>query len=467
MKRFSASSLALLALGLSACGDQSAPLSPIGTTSAAFSSSASEVRHIVGFNGNKSLAALEADVAARGGRVEWFHEGAGIGVVVGLTDDGARALPGVAMAEQDSEIQVDPVNTPDVAEATFGDAGTGEAVGASQANPTTAFFYPRQWHLRAIQANAAWAAGRIGSPNVKVAILDSGIDYTYPDLNGLVNLSLSRNFVPSDAPLVAANFPTKQPFTDLHYHGTHVASTVASKAIVSAGVTSNITLVALKVLGASGSGSTSGVLNAVLYAADADVDVANMSLGSFYSKAGNGKFSGFVNKVFTYAHRQGTLIVVSGGNEGMDLQHNGNGRDLYCDVPNVVCVSATGPTSAASVNGPWTNVDALASYSNYGTDAITVAAPGGNFSPVYAACSQTTLAIPICRTGNFTVGLSGTSMAAPHVTGMAALLVEQVGRNNPAQLRHAIMRGSDDLGKPGRDAIYGAGRINVAKALGL
>ncbi|HEX2205867.1 MAG TPA: S8 family serine peptidase [Longimicrobium sp.] len=464
MKRLSASTLALFALGLSACGDQSAPLSPIGTTAASFNESASGGRHIVGFNGNKTLAEVQAAVAARGGSVEWFHEGAGIGVVVGLTDDGARALPGAAMSMADAEIQLDPVSTPDVASA---DVTGGEAVAASQANPTTAFFYPRQWHLRTIQANAAWAAGRIGSPSVKVAILDSGIDYTYPDLNGLVDLSLSRNFVPGDAPLVAANFPGKLPFTDLHYHGTHVASTVASKAIVSAGVTSNITLVALKVLGASGSGATSGVLNAVLYAADADVDVANMSLGSLYAKPGNGQFGGFVNRVFNYAHRQGTLIVVSGGNEGMDLQHNGNIRDLYCDVPNVVCVSATGPTSAGGTNGPWNNVDALASYSNWGTDAITVAAPGGNASPVWAACSQTTLAVPVCRTGNFTIGLSGTSMAAPHVTGLAALLVENVGRNNPAQLRHAIMRGTDDLGKPGRDAFYGAGRINVKTALGL
>lgn len=70
-------------------------------------------------------------------------------------------------------------------------------------------------------------------------------------------------------------------------------------------------------------------------------------------------------------------------------------------------MSATGPTARETVNGPFTNVDAQAGYTNFGRSAIDVAAPGGNTgSPVYANCSQTSLAIPVCRTGNFILGLS-------------------------------------------------------------
>jgi subtilisin family serine protease len=86
---------------------------------------------------------------------------------------------------------------------------------------------------------------------------------------------------------------------------------------------------------------------------------------------------------------------------------------------------------------------------------------------VTAACSKFSLAVPVCRTGTYVIGINGTSMASPHVSGLAALLVEKVGHNKPAQLRAALAKSVDDLGKKGRDPIYGAGRINVATGLGL
>ena len=463
MKKLAVTSLAVLALaGMTACSDQGA--APLGAGAAAsLDESGAPLRHILAVGGNKTQAELAAQVAAAGGTLEWYHAGAGIGVVRGLTDEAARALPGVSQAERDAEVELVPAAAPEI------DGGEGVLIGdatpESQTNPATAFFFPRQWHLRATGADKAWAAGKLGSPSVSVFILDTGIDYTYPDLNGLVDLSRSVSFVPGDDPLVAANFPGKHPVTDLHYHGTHVASIVSSKGIVSAGVTSRVTLVGVKVLGASGRGSTSGVLRGVLYAADQDADVINMSLGSLYARSTETRFNGYVNTVFNYAYRQGSVVVVSGGNEALDMDAITNQRKLYCDVPNVVCVSATGPTASSSVNGPFVNVDALASYSNYGS-AITVAAPGGNQRPVWAACSQTSLNQPVCRTGNFTIGLNGTSQASPHVAAVAALLVERLGRNNPAHVRAAIKATADDLGKVGADPIYGAGRVNVARAAG-
>ena len=147
-----------------------------------------------------------------------------------------------------------------------------------------------------------------------------------------------------------------------------------------------------------------------------------------------------------------------------------------------MCVAATGPTSDATGNttltGPWTDVDAPAYYTNFGRSAISVAAPGGNssFGPnlpppasrdvfVWAACSQTSLLIHCAALPTFIVGAQGTSMAAPHVSGTAALLASVFGRN-PAQIKARIANSADDLGQPGTDPFYGKGRLNVARAVG-
>jgi lantibiotic leader peptide-processing serine protease len=125
-------------------------------------------------------------------------------------------------------------------------------------------------------------------------------------------------------------------------------------------------------------------------------------------------------------------------------------------------VSATGPESSDNIYvGTWTNVDAPADYTNYGNSAISVAAPGGSFARyVWAACSKTSLVLKVCQTGNYVVGLAGTSMASPHVAGLAALVVEDVGRN-PGRVKTTIQQSADDLGKKGNDPYYGKGRINV------
>lgn len=127
---------------------------------------------------------------------------------------------------------------------------------------------------------------------------------------------------------------------------------------------------------------------------------------------------------------------------------------MYCDAPNVLCVSAT-------------NIgDQPASYTNYGS-TIDVAAPGGGAGgSISGACSQTSLVIPACQSGWRIIGLAGTSMASPHVAGLAALLVEDVG-NNPARVRAEIRNSADDLGANGEDSYFGRGRINVAAALGV
>jgi lantibiotic leader peptide-processing serine protease len=417
---------------------------------------------IVMLKGNDIPADFEASVTALGGRVTGTHAGAGIAFVEGLSESALASLAAnrsVGAALPDFEAQFAPSVPGIEPEAAFVSPDIASA-------PQTAFFYPRQWHLRAIGADLAWAAGYLGSPDVTVAILDTGISYTHPDLAGRVDLQRSISLVPGDDAIVAAYFPGMHPVTDLHYHGTHVAATVSSNALAAAGVTSNVTLIGVKVLNYQGSGALSAILNGILYATDAGADVINMSLGGYFSKAGNGYYVGMINRVLNYAYQHGTLVVVSAGNESADLDRDRNGYKTYCSAPNVVCVSATGPTNY-SLTGPWTDVDAFAGYSNYGRSAISVAAPGGNGSYVYAACSRTSLNIAVCRTGTYVVGSSGTSMASPHVAGVAALIVGQIGHGNPAQVRAILQQSADDLGQPGKDSLYGRGRVNAVRAIGL
>lgn len=458
-------------VGLAACSDDRAtllaPQNPIFDAIAA-GDALPTGQHIVVMGGQKLPVDLAQRVRALGGKLEASYDRIGVAVVSGLSADAAAELQAnddVSVVEPDVVVQY--INPP----ATFEAMDALDVAPASPSNPTTAGRYAWQWNMRAIGAPQAWAAGRLGSADVKVAILDTGLDYTHADLTGLVNLPLSRSFVPTDDAFLRVNFPGAHPVADMHYHGTHVGATVSSNAIAAAGVTSKVQLIGVKVLSRTGRGSTSGVLAGIMYAADAGADVMNMSLGSTFSKSAFPGFVATINRAITYANRQGTVVVVSAGNSNADLDHDDDSFKAYCNASPVICVSATGPTGpsgAAGRPGPWTDVDAKAPYSNFGRSAIDVAAPGGAAQPVWAACSSFSTAIPGCRAGKtFVVGLNGTSMASPHAAGVAALIVENVGKKQPGLVRQQLHQSADDLGERGTDPIYGKGRINMARAVGL
>lgn len=394
---------------------------------------------------------FETRVRLQGGEVVRTHPEIGLAVVRGLTEPGAAVVGkgGDFARDLAPKFVGEPLA---IAETIHVVLPPGPPPTDDQ-DPTEAALFPLQWDMRIIDADQAWDAGFDDASGVSVAVLDTGIDPYHQDLLGLVDESRSVAFVPSVHPAGPA-------WGDDNFHGTHVAGTVASNGIGTSGVAPRATLIAVKVCSFAGSCPFGAVISGILHAANADADIINLSLGATLPKAGFGFFVRATNQAINYASRRGSLVVSAAANDAADLDHNGNRMAWPCEGGNGICVSATGAT------------DAPAAYTNFGRSAIHVAGPGGDFvlgdlhgTTVLAPCSSLTVLSgfdAFCGGGSSYLSLQGTSMAAPHVAGAAALLDAQFGGGlNPAQLKTALAQAADDLGQKGTDPYYGKGRINV------
>ncbi|WP_033400289.1 S8 family peptidase [Actinokineospora enzanensis] len=273
----------------------------------------------------------------------------------------------------------------------------------------------------------AWQAGHTGR-GVTVAVLDTGIDATHPDLAGAV--ADTRNF-------------TESPTTDdLFGHGTHVASIITGSGRYR-GVAPDSTLLVGKVLDDQGEGSDSAIIAGMEWAAAAGADVVNMSLGNARPSAGDDPLSQAVNRLTA---QYGTLFVVSSGN--------------FASLP----VGSPAAADAALTVGAVDRQDALADFSTQGPrpgdGAIKpdITAPGVGI--VAARAAHGTIGDPVDATH---VALSGTSMAAPHVAGSAALLAGEHPDWGPERIKATLM----DSASPNPTVsvfAQGAGRVDVGRA---
>jgi subtilisin family serine protease len=327
--------------------------------------------------------------------------------------------------------------------------------------------YEDLWGLKKIEADKAWDVAT-GSAQVTVAIVDTGVDYNHPDIaanvwnntgeipgngidddhNGYVDDYHGWDFT------TCAEFDTTgtcaqqkvqgNNTSDDMGHGTHVAGTigaVGNNGIGVVGVNWSVRLLPVKVFNKQGSGYSSEAASGIIYAADNGAKVINNSWGPSVRTPDDP----LTESAIDYAYKKGSIVVFAAGNSNDDVSYYSPANDSE-----VVTVAATDSN------------DQKASFSNWGSK-IDVAAPGVGIlslkSSTGTMCSSNVIvASNYCH-------VSGTSMAAPHVSGEAALILSKHPEFTNEEVKAIIKQSADDIGNPGVDQYYGAGRINVSKAL--
>ncbi|HZT05656.1 MAG TPA: S8 family peptidase [Chloroflexota bacterium] len=272
--------------------------------------------------------------------------------------------------------------------------------------------FPQQWGLQRIQTPDAWDV-TTGTASVVVAVVDTGVDLGHPELQG--KIVDGRNFLePDESP------------QDDGGHGTHVAGTIAAtinNGMGIAGIAPGVSIMPIKVLKADGSGKDSTVAAGMRWAIDHGARIINMSFSG-------AEVSPALTEAVAYAQSKNVLLVVAAGNEGSS---------------DPTFPAATDPVIAV---GATDQADHRAYYSNFG-DWIDIAGPGTNILSTYWDGTST------YRTD------TGTSMAAPHVTGVIALLLSLHPEYSIPEVEAILRSTADPIGDSG----LGAGRVNAARAV--
>lgn len=348
--------------------------------------------------------------------------------------------------------------------------------------------YSHQWDKQ--DQNVPEAQTITRGEGTRVAIIDSGVAAGHPDLQHAVNADLSRDFT-------GDGYGAPGPYGD--FHGTHVAGIVAAadrNEVGVVGTAPGTEIVDCRVFSRGPSASFADILAAMVYSAEVGCDVANLSLGAYpVDRRGNGRLYGrMFDRTTSYVRRQGTLLVAAAGNDGADLQHdngevlsvdtNGDGElesvtlqgghwiSLPNEAANVVSVSATGPVGFNSGGqGLEEPFQSPAPYTNYGTNAVDIAAPGGNPDGTTADWVLNCYSIPVFADDGTYLGATngyawvyGTSMAAPQVTGAAAL-VKSVNSDYNANRVRSALENAVEVPEGYDKAYYGRGYLDTLGAV--
>jgi len=326
------------------------------------------------------------------------------------------------------------------------------------------------WGLQKIQAETAWDLSQ-GS-NVIVAVIDTGIDYNHSDLSSNIWTNSgeiagngidddNNGFIDDDSGWDFVSFDN-DPLDD-HGHGTHTSGTIAAVGnnnLGIIGVAPQAKIMGLKGLNQNGGGSTADLSSAIYYAADNGADVINASWGGF------GTTPQTLIDAISYAHDQkDAAFVAAAGNFNVDV-----GSETYgffpANIRDVITVAAGD------------HLDTKASFSNHGVK-IDVLAPGGgdtdanglviqpdrSILSLKSEVANASMAVPALIIDTDYLRQSGTSMAAPHVTGTVALVRALRPTLSAEEVRQVIRRSSDDVGTVGFDSESGYGRLNATQAL--
>ncbi|HYO76700.1 MAG TPA: S8 family serine peptidase [Thermoanaerobaculia bacterium] len=408
-----------------------------------FSMFAENKRWIVVYHQQSSLpASAERDIARAGGSVLARLPEIGVIVATSSRADFAAATaadPKVSDVAEDVDVQFIP--TPQQMGLENGDAvlsgdGPVQPPGDdTQTGPEP--FYPFQWDKKRMRAsNQGSYAVQQGRPDVVVAVLDTGGEAGHPDIAPNLDAARSRSFFP-----VQPNpdgDPNPAAWDDRNGHGSWCLSAVAApiNGIGMVGVAPRVRLVALKVLGDTGSGSFVSLAQALIYCGVNKFDVASMSLSNYLRRANQGSHAliKLVQRAVNFARTNGVTPIAAMSNEAFDVSDGEFFRDFItvpAEIDGVIGVSATG------------YFNLKASYSNYGVGKTDISAPGGDYAvqapganypglgSVLGAWAPDNTALP----GAMYVFASGTSMACPNAAGVCALIISQYGDFTPDNSR--------------------------------
>lgn len=481
---------ALLSLLLtSACTDRI----PVAPAEASFNRGPAAApqpgRYLVGFHGD---AELSPDVLwASGGRVIDSIPEFDVLVLDGVTKPEALLAARPSYVEVGYDVSVDPIMGDDAP------AVSEEPAAAVPGAESTPWYANKvQWGMRAMKADEAWTLTD-GGLGIIVCIVDSGVDMLHQELAGKVAMR--------------ANFVTAEPrLDDPNGHGSHVAGIAAAQGVVVNGVAPRATILSARVLNTAGSGSETAITNGIRWCADNGAHAINVSIGGIRYRG----LTSFITSPITYgnaisyATTRGAVVVVSAGNSNLQ-RPNPAQISVPAEAPGSLTVGATGPLTRSTAPLPpnwdpfnpahvWQGPDTKSFYSNFGV-GVNVFAPGGRgaiplssvfrfvnrvqqgsaHDAIWSVCSGSSTNLGALNVGGVPSGsvscsgqtnrywaISGTSMAAPHVTGLAALLYGELGGTrteaNRTRIEACIKLTTDDIGDA---STYGGGRVNARKAI--